>query len=136
MPTPFRSTAVQTTLSLTGDRCPRGLIILINDTPVAVPTTLFDVVVELVYARLSTQTGYSRISVRNDEQYVRTQICRLRQLIGEALGTSGHTVIETGFGTEYRLAIAPSAITIQKGFFELPALMIPPHIRAFLADRV
>jgi hypothetical protein len=76
---------------------------------------LFTAVCELIVGRVTTRTGLVSVSP--------TTIWRLRQAIDEAVGREGvgDALIETGAGSEYRLAIAVRDIVLDPSFAELPA---------------
>ena len=118
-------------LILTGDRRNRNFVALVLGAEVDLPTTLFDTLLDLVAARLTTETGYTKLRFTGgDEELARTQISRLRHRIDGAIRPgAGKGLIETGAGTEYRLRLSRKDIEVRDAFFtELPPQSVPTEL--------
>lgn len=122
---------------LTGERAAGRICVRIHGQEVRLTGSLFGVLLDLIHALATTQTGYSRIpsSSGDDPEYVRLRVHRLRREIDQAIGTGkGKELIRTGFGTEYRLAISTSQLAIDASFFDLPPGVVSPEQRTLLRD--
>ena len=109
-------------LCLSGRRRTGKFIIEINDNDVFLSPCQFETLVQLASARIATETGYLPVPpTQVDREYIRLQIHRLRTAIDDALGKGiGKILIETGVGTEYRLAVEPPNIVLEKTLSDLP----------------
>jgi hypothetical protein len=108
--------AQEPVLALTGERQRGRYQVLVCGTPVYLTYSMLNVLVSLVIARGTSQTGFLPVS--------RITIRRLRKAIDEATGRgTGRSLIETGCGEEYRLAIPASRpatdVVVGNGFLEL-----------------
>jgi hypothetical protein len=101
-------------LVLTGERRARRHLAILDDRPVWLPGGLFTTLCRLVRARCTLQTGFVVESPLT--------IFRLRRLLemGE-VPRNEPSIIETGDGNEYRLAIDSISVDIEPSFAELPS---------------
>lgn len=107
-------TSTRPRLVLTGERLNRRHLVKLDDREIWVPGGLFATLCTLVHARCTTQTGFVVESPLT--------IFRLRELLdGYRVKANGKSLIETGEGQEYRLALATTFIDVDQAFTELPS---------------
>jgi hypothetical protein len=107
-------------LVLTGDRLRRRHLIRLDGRAVWLPGSLFTALCRLVVARHTTQTGFIVESPLT--------IFRLRTLVdSDAAKRKDTSIIDTGDGHEYRLAIDPALVDAEPSFAELPSPALINH---------
>jgi hypothetical protein len=124
-------------LLLTGHRMYRKYLVLVLGIPVFLTFRQFEELLDLVDARLTTATGFRHVPRdQTDHEFVRLQIHRLRKAIdGYTAAGTGHALIQTGAGTEYRLAMPAEDIAVDGTFYELPSGIVPVGLAASLRQR-
>jgi hypothetical protein len=107
------------TLTLTGGRRNRLLLVRVHDKPLWVSYGHFYRLVRLIIARGRTQGGF----VADPDVLYPEAVCRLRRAIDEAVGPgAGNGLIETGLGCEYRLSLSVTHVTLSSDFPEISDL--------------
>jgi len=101
-------------LVLTGERLRGRHLVKLDGQAIWLPGGLFIALCELVRGRFSTQTGFVVQSSLT--------IHRLRAALdGHAAQLDGTSLVETGDGQEYRLALDPELLSVEPTFGELPS---------------
>ena len=110
---------------LTGERARRRHLVVVEAREVWLPATLFAALCSLAHARCASRTGFAPASP--------VTICRLRTLLDDPEDhRGGQSLIETGDGKEYRLAIDPGELSVDAGFAELNQGLISDEERGTL----
>jgi hypothetical protein len=126
----------ESALILTGCRRPGKYVVLVHGKEVPLSGALFQALVDLVLALLTSQSGYSHIPScqgNSEPQRVRLVIHRLRRAISAVCGDSlGQSLIVNGPTTQYRLALNPAQVAVLPSFFELTA----SHVNADMLERL
>lgn len=100
-------------LILTGERMRKRYLAIVDLRVVWLPGTLFGALCRLVLARHRTRTGFARESPLTAH--------RLRELLdSEEDRRAGRSIIETGDGHEYRLALEPRHLRVHATFADCP----------------
>jgi hypothetical protein len=117
---------------LTGSRRDDRFRIDVGDEAVFLPCASFITLIDLIYARIISESGFVRVP--------RATIHRLRKAIDQRVGVgAGKQLIETGCVQEYRLTIAKAKIAERVGvtrcFFELVDLHVVTNAQAEILRR-
>jgi hypothetical protein len=108
--------AAQPALTFTGERRNRRLLVRIHAKSLWVSYGPFCGLVRLVLARGQTQSGF----VTDPDVLYPVAVYRLRRAIDEAVEPgAGTTLIETGLGAEYRLAVPITDVALAPDFLEI-----------------
>jgi hypothetical protein len=124
-------------LVLTGHRLDRKYMVLVLGIPVFLTFRQFEELLELVHSRLTSQTGFRAVPPdQTDYEFVRLQVHRLRRAIDTyTTPGTGRAIIQTGAGTEYRLAMIAKDIGIDLSFYDLPPDLASPELVALLREK-
>ena len=138
---PDIDTASAFSLVLTGHRGTEGRshpyhVALFDSKPVRLTNGPFVLLAQLAEARLTSYAGYLQLRRGDDPNTLRLGIHRLRRQIDAALGAeAGMEWVETGMGTEYRLAVSVDNLGVDPGFSEIPWSLLAEDLRDLLVER-
>jgi hypothetical protein len=111
-----RVTLPEPVLLLTGERADGRLTVIVSDKPVTLSCNQFRMLVHLILARGSSATGF----LANPRAFYPEAVCRLRKAIDRGAGHGvGRALIETGAGSEYRLALPLDKVALKVCSHEL-----------------
>lgn len=100
-------------------------------------TGQFISLLELVRARLESQTGYWQPGVYETVENFRLRVHRLRrELDAQLWPQAGTELIETGVYAEYRLTLSANEYAVDTSFCELPTSVVSEELRDFLAQQL
>ena len=105
-------------LVFSGHRRGRRYLVVLEESNIWLPGTLYQSLAELAYAKITSETGLAELPA--------VVVFRLRGTIEAFSGVDGATVIETAGGSEYRLVTHLREIWVDKTFFMLESTHVLP----------
>lgn len=121
-------------LTFTAHTSKRKLIVLVDDSPVALTLDQYHLLAQFAAKRRRTPTGRLTQSDvdASDLQHFRMKVHRLRRAVDASLGRGcGELLIQNGVPCEYRLCVSAGQIFADRSCVDLPTGITDINVREF-----